>query len=302
MRTAWIALAMILASVSSADAPKGGGTAERGPPVEINIANETRKDEYPTKDAPLPVTVLQSAEDAKSAAESERRTREYEKSYLDTQVRLVNYSRTALCVSGIGALIAFLALVFLWRTYRETRNAAVAARDQVTISREEFNYMHRPHLVVRRERILHCEKDSGINFVLTNIGQLKASNMVGHFSVKSVPKSELDKFTEASRPQYGDRQIEIGPFINRAPHNSVDLGADQRVYIYVPAPDIFTERQKIPENIINGENALVFFGYIEFIGPDKKSGQVGFFRTYDPNSKSGKFDAREDDPDYEYSS
>jgi hypothetical protein len=149
MRIAWIALGILIAHGSLAESPKSSGTAESRPPIEINIANQARPEQYPTKDAPLPVTILQSPEDTQRAAERERRADQNEKTYLDTQIGLVKFARATVFISGIGALIAVAALIFLIKTFRETRNAAVAARDQVNINREEFLATHRPKIIIR---------------------------------------------------------------------------------------------------------------------------------------------------------
>jgi hypothetical protein len=178
MRMAWIAMTMMVACGSWAQSPKSSGATERRPPVEINIANQARPEQYPTKDAPLPVTILQSAEEAKRATESERSTREYEKSYLNTQVALTKYACETIFITGIGVLIALGALIFLIRTFRETRRAADAARDQVEVSRDEFVASHRPRLRIRNIAFdwtyAHGTQTSRTYFSVVNVGETAA--------------------------------------------------------------------------------------------------------------------------------
>jgi len=119
--------------------------------VGVNLSNQAGQDQNPTKDAPPAATLLGSAEDSTSAAERERRADENEKANLDAQESVESNTLAMAWIIGVGALIATiaLALIFLWRGFRETRRAADTARDQANLSREEFLATHRPKIVVR---------------------------------------------------------------------------------------------------------------------------------------------------------
>jgi hypothetical protein len=146
MKAAWMALGLMVACVSFAQTPKGGGTANISPSEESKPNKQAWQSRYPTNDDPLPIVVVQPQSDAARAAKREHDGEQFNKDYLDSQIRLAVASekqataaRASTVITFIGTLVAALALCFLYRTYRETRNAADAARDQADISRDDFN-------------------------------------------------------------------------------------------------------------------------------------------------------------------
>jgi hypothetical protein len=128
MKAAWMALAVMVACGSWAQAPKSSGTARKSPPAKSHTADTAHAGQYPTNDAPLPVTVLPSPEDATGAANREKKADEFNRNYLDTQVRLAKASEKQANAAIAAAVIVFFdffiaafALWFLRGTYLATR-------------------------------------------------------------------------------------------------------------------------------------------------------------------------------------
>jgi hypothetical protein len=131
---AWIALAVMIACWSRAQTPGGGGTAGNGPSKTSNISEKADGGQYPTKDSPLPVSIIPSPEDATHEASREAAANKFNHDYLDSQIRLAvaaekqsNAAWTAAVVVAIEAIIAIFALCFLMKTYMESRITARAA-------------------------------------------------------------------------------------------------------------------------------------------------------------------------------
>ena len=180
------------------------------------------------------------------------------------------------------------------RQERETLQSLAISQQAANTARDEFQYVHRPRLVVRREQIRFNEKDNGVNMVIANVGQLSASDIRGQFNVLALFPDEASRVMRESLPPYGSDGIDISTLIDRQPRNKPDLGASERVFIYFPASQITAENWSA---VASGSKTLFFFGYLDFTGPDGVKRGSAFFRTYRP--AHGDFEASED-PDYEH--
>ena len=191
----------------------------------------------------------------------------------------------------------FVATLGLWISTRKLwlsgeRQSAIT-RAQLEMDRAEFNYVHRPQLVVRRERIYFNPKDNGINFVLANIGDLPATQIIGNLNVRIVPNADEASFNRDSMPPYGTALIDVSALINRPPRNSPNIDGNQRAFIYYPTKEI--DRGAI--NLLKLNQAkLYFFGHLQFSGPDQVQRQSYFFRTFVPDTEIFQ---RSEDRDYE---
>jgi hypothetical protein len=161
------------------------------------------------------------------------------------------------------------------------------------ISRDEFQYIHRPRLQIRRETIYFNPKDAGINLVLANIGHLPADKIVGNMNLKLLSITETGPLTKESLPPYGENSIDISGEKQTRTKVSV-LEADERMFLYIPFEEISTESVAL---IYRNECVLFFFGRLAFVGPDGITRRSAFFRTYDPESHSF---IESEDPDYEH--
>lgn len=134
MRIAWIAFLLMIACVSWAQAPNGGGTPGHRPSKTCHVSQQTKECQYSTKDSPFPVTVLPTPEDAAHTTGREQTADQFNKNYLGSQIRLAVASEkqasaafAAAVIVGIETAITFVALWLLWKTFRETRRTANAA-------------------------------------------------------------------------------------------------------------------------------------------------------------------------------
>lgn len=213
-------------------------------------------------------------------------------------------SRVNLGLTIILILVAGGQLVLFWRQLRlidkslkPAQVAAEAAKKSADLAREEFISSHRPRLIVRRvqARFTPAINEHGINLVIANIGDSISTNITGNINIKVISTSHQAEFEKESMPQYGNVEIDIGALINRPPRNSPDLSAGQRTFVFFGSDEINADSMT---RIDRGENLLYFYGYITYSDVNGISRDCGFFRTYNPNS--GKFHAKEDDPDYEW--
>jgi hypothetical protein len=177
---------------------------------------------------------------------------------------------------------------------------AAFTQDQLKLAQEEFNYIHRPRLTIRREQVRFNQKDNGINLVLVNLGHLAASNIVGNFTVQIVPRGpKSGELRQESLPPYDNTMVDIGHLINRPPRNRPSLEGEERTFIYIISDQI---TESAMESVRISESFLYFFGYLKFTGPDGINRDSAFFRLYSPITKS--FTTIDEgggtDPDYEY--
>jgi hypothetical protein len=163
------------------------------------------------------------------------------------------------------------------------------------VARDEFQYVHRPRLTIRRVQIRFEKRDNGINLVLANVGHLSADNITANVNVRIEPIGKVDELTKESLPPYGTNGHDISRLrIQRSPDQSPVLGADERMFLYFIFAEITEASMKLVES---RESILFFFGFLEFFGPDGVRRRSAFFREYDAVTKI--FKARED-LDYEH--
>lgn len=179
MRGAWIALLLMIANGSLAEPPKNSGPPAKGPPVKANFSNQTRDSQYPTKDAPFPVTVVQSSDDAQRAAAREKSTDKYQDTYLDTQIRLVKVACATAGIAGCEILIGIIALYYLRKTFRETHRTANAAETSIKVSQRA--YVHLKDLTTEPFRDARKVRFTPI---FTNSGSTPAKRSITHTSLE----------------------------------------------------------------------------------------------------------------------
>jgi len=266
------------------------------------VAGQSAVEQRGTENAPLYVKSIPSPE---SEAEAAHRQYEYhEKPALD---RRLTYSTIALAAF---TLLLFIFTAALWwvtlqlsrqaraegeRHAAEMKESLGLAEASNRIAKDEFQYVHRPRLTIRRERVRFFPKDNGINFVLANIGHLPATEINGQFTVKIVPAADVESVTKESLPPYDGTVHNISEIkATRSPDRGRGLGASERAMLYF----IFSEiTQTAMESVKRKESILCFFGYLDFLGPDGVRRGSAFFRTYKPDTET--FVASED-PDYEH--
>jgi hypothetical protein len=182
MRGLWIAGALLVACSSLAEPPKSSNASSKSPTVEIKPAEGEQNSHYPTQDAPLPVQIFQSKEDAKSGSDRETKTDKYNADYLNTQVALVETSKKQLIVSVatavialVGSVTAAIALIFLIGTFRANKRSADEATAQTEIARKGLISTNRPRLEIRNLRISidHKVKSVCVQYRIVNVGYSK---------------------------------------------------------------------------------------------------------------------------------
>ena len=195
------------------------------------------------------------------------------------------------------SLLALFTLGLWWSTSRlwaaGERQAALNQR-QVKVAENEFNYIHRPRLTVRRPRVKFNPKDNGINFVLVNMGHLTATEIFANFNIRVVLAQEAYKFREESLPPYDNLVCDVGKLIDRPPRNRPTLEGEESTYIYVISDQISDESFAA---VKRGFSVLIFFGYLTFVGPDGITRNSAFYRTYEALTEEFIVD---EDPDYEH--
>jgi hypothetical protein len=173
--------------------------------------------------------------------------------------------------------------------------AANAAKKSADVARDEFVLVHRPNLVLRRERLYEKHGTYGINFVLANTGGLPATDIRGNLNIQVIPMERKEELTKDSMPSYGSHWLNVGKLVAQT-KGSEDLAGGQRAFIY------FMDEQlnaQVVHQVEHGFTILVFFGVINWKDPAGSVREAGFYRTY--MQGTGRFAYREDDPDYEYS-
>ena len=213
-------------------------------------------------------------------------------------------SRVSLGLTVVLILVAAGQLLLFWRQLRlideslkPAQMAAEAAKTSADLAREEFVSSHRPQLVVRRvqARFRPAINEHGINLVIANIGNSIATNISGNINIRVVPTSQQADFERESMPQYGNAEMDIGALINRPPRSSPNLSARERTFVFFGSDEINADSMARVER---NESLLYFYGYITYSDTNQIRRDCGFFRTYNPSN--GKFQARDDDPDYEW--
>ena len=186
-----------------------------------------------------------------------------------------------------------IATVGLWIS---TQRLWLAGERQAKLTRDEFHYVNRPRLTVRRLTLRGDTKRPGINLVLTNLGNLPAARIEGNFTFKIVPNSDSDDLLKESNPPYSADVVDVGAMVNVPPRNRTSLGASERAYIFFET-DLLAEKSESLKQMTNDRAKLYVFGWLRFEGPDGVRRESAFFRVY--HGDRGKFIASED-PDYEH--
>lgn len=215
---------------------------------------------------------------------------------LDSRINL-GLTIALILVAGGQLLLFWRQLRLIDESLKPAQVAAEAAKTSADLAREEFVSSHRPQLVVRRvqARFRPAINEHGINLVIANIGNSVATNITGNINIRIMPTSQQADFERESMPQYGTVEIDIGALINRPPRNNPNLNARERTFVFFGSDEINADSMSRVEH---NESLLYFYGYITYMDTNQVRRDCGFFRTYKPSS--GKFQARDDDPDYEW--
>jgi hypothetical protein len=297
MRLIVILLILAFSHVAIAQSEKSQGS----------IGKRAAQDDRGTKKKPL---VIKGIPTTKTTEEVDREQRQYaEQTAISRGVghslgEMSFDSRVNLGLTIVLILVAGGQLVLFWKQLRlideslkPAQVAAEAAKKSADLARDNFISSHRPRLVVRRAqaRFTPAINEHGINLVIANIGDSIATNITGNVNIRVISTSQQAEFEKESMPKYGIVEFNIGALINRPPRNSPDLSAGQRTFVFFGSDEINADSMA---KIGRGECLLYFFGYITYSDVNGITRDCGFFRTYNPNS--GKFHAKEDDPDYEW--
>jgi hypothetical protein len=184
MKGAWLALAMMVASVSSAHAQERAHAPHKSPPIEQKFNAGAGGSRYPTKNAPLPVSIIKNAKQKHAAAAQEASTSQYHDTYLGTQISIAKSAKeqagvtyAAIWVGGADTILTAFALLFLIRTYGQTKRMASETENSVKLAREEFNIVHRPRLVAKSFYITNyaAGNQATVSFWIFNEGDQEAT-------------------------------------------------------------------------------------------------------------------------------
>lgn len=157
----------------------------------VNDGQENTKTEsYKTDKIPLSINITTSSSNHQPAGKVQG---EHHKPSSEESIATATWGLFWVTFA-LAAFTAFLfgATLILARDARQTsrrqaeemQTSLKIAADSAKVARDEFHYIHRPILTIRREQIRYFPKDNGINFVLANIGHLVATNISGQFNVR----------------------------------------------------------------------------------------------------------------------
>lgn len=293
MRLAWIALALTFVCTSWAQTPKVKGTAHNGPLTDSQPNNQTRERDYPTKDARFSVTVLQSSGDAERSRKLEDDAKEYNDNNLNTQRRMAAASEKQVTaglivagLAGVEILVTAFGLIFLRRTYIETKataeasiNAANSAREQVVLAREEFIASHRPRLKIRNFRIAPVSKDKIlIQYRVVNVGDTTATIVNWNQSTVFMPKKIFPAL-----PVYAPSNSLIGVL-------PLESGMSWPGVIEMAEENIGGVEGRIRQEF------LYVYGFIRYSDRLKNERELFFCRLFNPETE--RFEIGDEEHDY----
>lgn len=275
-------------------------------------AAETASDKRGTKGFPAVIEIEKSSVIRVEATDITERRHDY-----------TNGEWWLVYLTGALAFVTFLLALYTGKLYRATvrlgedakktsdrqetemreslaisKQSADAAKSQAEMVVAEYIGTHVPRLIVRRVQ-LRCDEFRGIEFVLANIGDSYAPNITGDINIKTIFSSEARKFEKQSIPLYGGAHIDISKMVKDA-----TLGHDETLQAGERQP-IFIASDKITDDIYSrltsrGE-VLYFFGKIRYWNrTGTVSREMGFFRTCMFDGDKWTFQAKADDPDYEW--
>lgn len=290
-----LVLSLVCGTVYSQEPPKPKPEAAK---------SSARASQRGTDKAPVfvkgEITTNKSEAEAKEDAEGRKQK-------LAIDRTLVEYTGFAAVFAGLAFLAASIQIGFFWWQLRLMRKGvddayqvAESAKTSADLALKEFNATHVPKLQVRRVRIPDPQTTGekyGIEFVLANVGSGTATNITGNINITVIPANEQQNFESQAFPLYGNEIEDIGSQVtSKRPDGRSDLKPRERIAIFIVRDHML--RFKWTE-ISKGQELVYFFGYITFHDTDGVARDTGFFRTY--YGKHGKWQAKEDDPDYEWS-
>jgi hypothetical protein len=195
-------------------------------------------------------------------------------------------------VTAASTVVIAALTVLLWISTHKMWEEANAAR-QLALS--EFGESHFPRLEVRRVRLRFDAKNQGILFVISNVGNATASNIVANLNHwLGAPEAVTHQLKRECMPPYGKGSVDISAAINRPDlAGRPELLPRTRTFHFYPVPELNADWMG---RFIAKKATVVFYGYIDYSDPSGQRRGMGFFRTL----REGRFWPEEDDPDYEW--
>lgn len=211
-------------------------------------------------------------------------------------------SAVATAVMAVFTARLWLSTHRLWEEARKAseiaKDAAEASKSQAELAFAEYLESHIPRLIVRRVQLRRDTTPRGIEFVLANIGDSYAQDISGDLNIKIIQRSEMRSFERNSIPLYEGKHYDISRMIK-----SPETGHDATLQAGEKQP-IFIQSDKITDDIysrMTKDEVLYFYGKIRYWNRTKSiSREMGFFRTCVWSGNNWIFEAKEDDPDYEW--
>lgn len=289
MKGAWLALAMMAASISFAHAQERSHAPHKSPSVEQKSNDGAADNRYPLISAPLPVIIIKNAKQQYAAAAEEASANKYHNTYLGTQISIAKSAKTqagityaAIFVGGADTILTWIALCFLILTYRQTKRVATETEKSVALAREEFRATHRPKITVRACKLNMGSIDHRHKVTCTFVYQNEGESDAYILEVGTRVFHGPDPWTNGQRII----EFEVPPAITIV----VKSGEDRNYETLNNSFD--TEQWGTPE--------WWFAGYIKY--SDRAEGgtirKIGFLRRWQPGTKNWlKYPSEE----YEYS-
>jgi hypothetical protein len=276
MKGAWLALAILFVCPSWAQSPKLSQTSGERSPKEAQIPQKADSGQRRAENPRPSGTALQSVTSASLAAG------QFDSQNLQAQVRIAEATReeahaawAAADVMGAETVIAALALIFLVRTYRETKRTADAAMETARTAHREFIASHRPRMVVRALRLSRPEffgeggPSPGVTFVVANVGESegKVTEVRGgvHIGGDGVPQGLsfplCERFTLPTAT-LASGAGEVFPLNNIAQLEAADAA-----------------------RIVTGQVGLYYVGEVVYVDGAHITRKTGFCRRYHPGGR-----------------
>lgn len=193
-------------------------------------------------------------------------------------------------------MVLFTAAIagFTWRLYKSTDNLWKSGEKQIQLAREEFIASHRPRLILRHVTMkgptddlvpIEDGKPIIIRWTLVNIGDSPAkiveSGVTAFLGSKIFDVRDLQG-TKLETMETGE--IKTG-------------GRSARTYTMTTKDIKFPNYGSLYETLIKGDNAIYFWGFIEYADLNGIERRTAFCRRYDPHEERFVI---VDAPDHEY--
>ena len=256
-----------------------------------SVAADPVVTQQPARPSPVPVEIIQNAEESRHTEAREIKTDQHDSDDLAVQLRQAEAAESQAVASWITVVLGVIGSFFLYLTFRETRRTTVAAIQSSEISQREFLSTHRPRLLIRN---IVMEKDEAtslqlnvgvpvqLSFNIVNTGETKGT-IIESLSAAVLTASSIlpigENFTAAS-DEFNDVVLESGEAFGFTYTTSI-----------IPA-----SVNEIIE-IDKGLKKIFLSGYFLYTDASEIKRGTGFCRVYDPLTRHFKL---VDAPDFEY--